>query len=128
MGRTHFSKAHVVLEKEMPRDVVRQLNDKPFVADNTTSRICIDSYHGSPEQKCPKFIAGYCRGQNLRFTHPCWCSHQARPTERARFELTPIPSESAKGMELMDKFMASAPFHNGGPKVLGIKAIHNPIL
>lgn len=60
--RTHFSKAHVFLEREIPRDVVRQLNDKPFVADGTATRLCIDSFFGSPEQKCPKWIAGYCRG------------------------------------------------------------------
>jgi len=126
--RTHFSKAHVFLEKEIPRDVVKQLNDKPFVADRETARLCIDSFYGSPEQKCPKWIAGYCRGQNLRFTNPCWCHHETRPTEGARYTLTDVPLDGAKSDEIRSKFMASAPFHNGMPKIVGIKAIKNETL
>merc|ERR1711907_234000 len=121
-------KAHAILQTPMPRDLVHKLNSAPFVEDGISRTICVDDGHGSPEQKCPKFIAGYCRGQNLRFTHPCWCSHPARPTERARYELTPIPLDSTKGVELQDKFMGSAPFHNGHPRVVGIKAIHNETL
>merc|ERR1719440_2213453 len=60
--------------------------------------------------------------------HPCWCDHHSRPTERAHFELTPIPLDSAKGVELSDKFMASAPFHNRAPRIIGIKAIKNEVL
>jgi len=123
--RTHFSKAHVFLQKEMPKDVVHQLNDKPFAADNTTTKICIDNFYGSPEQKCPKWIAGYCRGQNLRFTNPCWCKHERRLTEGARYTLTAIDLDGAKGDEIKSKFMASAPFHNGMPEILGIKQIKN---
>jgi hypothetical protein len=123
--RTHFSKAHVFLETEMPRDVVHKLNQQPFVAGGTTSRICVDNFYGSPEQKCPKWIAGYCRGQNLRFTSPCWCHHEARPTEGAEFQLTPIPLDGAKSDEIRSKFMASAPFHNGMPEIVGIKQIKN---
>merc|ERR1712080_318166 len=33
-----------------------------------------------------------------------------------------------KGVELQDKFMASAPFHTGNPRVIAIKAIHNDVL
>lgn len=32
------------------------------------------------------------------------------------------------GVELADKFMASAPFHNGYPTIVGINAIHNETL
>jgi hypothetical protein len=123
--RTHFSKAHVFLEREMPKEVVRRLNQEPFVADDTTSKLCVDSFYGSPEQKCPKWIAGYCRGQNLRFTGPCWCHHEPRPTEGAKYTLTTIPLDGAKGDEIKSKFMASAPFHNGMPKLIGIKQIKN---
>jgi len=93
-----------------------------------TRTICVDDGHGSPGQKCPKFIAGYCRGQNLRFTHPCWCDHPPRPTERAHFELTSISLDSAKGVELSDRFMASGSFHNGTPQIVSIKAIRNQTL
>jgi hypothetical protein len=123
--RTHFSKAEVHLEKEMPRATVHQLNDKPFVVDNTTSRVCVEDYFGSPNRECPKWIAGYCRGQNLKFTQPCYCKHKARPTEGAHYTLTPIPLEGAKGDEIRSKFMASAPFHNGMPEITGIKQIKN---
>jgi len=123
--RTHFSKAHVFLKREMPRAVVKSLNEQPFKVDNTTTRLCVDSFFGSPEQKCPKWIAGYCRGQNLRFTSPCWCKHETRPTEGAKYTLTSIPLDGAKGDEIKSKFMASAPFHNGMPKIVGIKQIKN---
>jgi hypothetical protein len=36
--------------------------------------------------------------------------------------------DSAKGVELTEKFIGSAPFHNGMPKVIGIKAIKNDTL
>merc|ERR1712070_273771 len=124
----HFKKAHAVLPRPIPRDLVHKLNRLPFVENGQARTICVDDGHGSRGQKCPKFIAGYCRGQNLRFTHPCWCDHDRRPTERSRFELTRISLDSAKGVELMDKFMASAPFHNGNPIVISIKAIHNDVL
>merc|ERR1712072_168261 len=121
----HFKKAHAMLQTPIPREIVHKLNRLPFVEDGMTRTICVDDAHGSPGQNCPKFIAGYCRGQNLRFTHPCWCDHKSRPTERARFEVRPISLDSAKGVELQDKFMASGPFHNGDPRVIGIKAIQN---
>jgi len=124
----HFKKAHAILKTPISRELVHKLNRLPFIEDGKARTICVEDAHGSPGQKCPKFIAGYCRGQNLRFTHPCWCDHHSRPTERARFELTPIPLDSAKGVELSDKFMASAPFHNGAPRIIGIKAIKNETL
>merc|ERR1711881_593620 len=121
----HFKKAHAILKTPIPREVVHKLNRAEFVENGEPRTICVDDGHGSPGQNCPKFIAGYCRGQNLRFTHPCWCRHPQRPTENARFQLTPISLDSAKGVELQDKFMASGPFHNGYPRVIGIKAIQN---
>jgi len=80
---------------------------------------------GSPEQKCPKWIANYCRGQNLRFTTPCWCWHLRRPTESARFTLEDIDIDGAKGDEILTKFMSTAPFHDGQPRVVRIRAIKN---
>merc|ERR1712032_1083195 len=73
-------------------------------------------------------IAGYCRGRNLRFTAPCWCQHKECPTTRAIFSLESIPLDGAKGDEIVSKFMASAPFHNGYPTVVGIKQIRNDTL
>merc|ERR1711937_89136 len=75
-----------------------------------------------------KWIAGYCRGQNLRFTHPCWCHHPRRETEGARYHLEDVSLQSAKGNEIASKFVASAPFHDGNPRVVGVKAIVNKTL
>jgi len=120
-----FKKAHVVLMVPMERKLVHHLNKLPFTEDGIERTVCVEDSHGSPEQKCPKFIAGYCRGQNLRFTHPCWCWHQKRKTEGARWTLREVELESAKGNEIASRFMASAPFHDGCPQVVGINAIHN---
>jgi hypothetical protein len=115
------------LEKAIPINLVKKLNEQLFVADRTSrpSQICIDDFYGSPTKECPKWIAGYCRGQNLRFTSPCFCKHKPRPTEGAGYTLTSIPLDGAKGDEIKSKFMASAPFHNGMPQIVGIKQIKN---
>jgi len=42
--------------------------------------------------------------------------------------LEAIPLDGAKGDEIVTKFMASAPFHNGHPTVVGIKQIRNDTL
>lgn len=122
---THFKKAHIFLQTPMPRDVVKRLNQETLRTGGEAIKVCVDDFHGSPEQRCPKWIAGYCRGQNLRFTQPCWCRHEARATENAKFTLKSIPLDGAKGDEIISKFMASAPFHNGMPRVVGIKQIRN---
>jgi len=124
----HFKKAHAVLQTPIPRDLVHKLNRLPFIEDGKARTICVEDGHGSPAQRCPKVIAGYCRGQSLSFTHPCFCNHPQRPTERARYELSSIYLDSAKGVELVDKFMSSQSFHNGTPRIVGIKAIHNETL
>jgi len=124
----HFKKAHAILQTPMPRRVVKELNSAPFFERGSRRTICVEDGHGSPGQKCPRFIAGYCRGQNLRYTHPCYCDHQAHTTEHARYRLEPIDIHGAKGTEISEKFMASAPFHTGHPKILGIKAIKNEVL
>lgn len=124
----HFKKAIVVLETPIPRDLVHKLNQVDFVEDGLARTIAVDDAHGSPGQDCPKFIAGYCRGQNLRFTHPCWCSHPPRVTNKAQYHLKPISLDSAKAAELIEKFTASGSFHNGTPRVVGINAIDNEVL
>jgi len=126
--RGTFKKAHAVLARPIPKQKVHQFNTLPFVEGGVSRTICVDDAHGSPEQKCPKFIAKYCRGQNLRFTHPCWCWHPQRETEGARYKLESVDLFSAKGNEIASKFMSYAPFHNGQPKVVGIKAVKNPVL
>merc|ERR1712113_1029422 len=125
---THFKKAHIFLQTPMPRDVVKRLNQETLQVGGEAMKVCVDDYHGSPEQKCPKWIAGYCRGQNLRFTQPCWCRHEQRPTEHAHFTLKTIPLDGAKGDEIVTKFMASAPFHTGMPRVVGIRQVRNDTL
>jgi len=42
--------------------------------------------------------------------------------------LETIDLDGAKGVEICDKFNASAPFHNGTPQIIGIKAIKNETL
>jgi hypothetical protein len=128
IASTHFKKAHAVLEIPIPRNLVHKLNTLPFTEGGQEHRICIEDAHGSPEQKCPKSIAGYCRGQNLRHTHPCWCHHEPRKTEHAKFHLKMVCLDSAKGNEIVTKFMTSAPFHNGRPQVVEIKEITNETL
>jgi hypothetical protein len=125
---THFSKAHVFLRKEMPKAIVQRLNNVDLTVGGESIRVCVNNYHGDPKQKCPKWIAGYCRGRNLRFTSPCWCQHESSPTANARFTLTPLELSGAKCDEIISKFMASAPFHNGHPRVVGIKQIRNDTL
>jgi len=123
-----FKKAHVVLTKPMPKDVVHQLNTVPFKEKGVEHNICIEDSEGSPEQKCPKWIANYCRGQNLRYTHPCWCWHPRQATNSAHYVLQNVDLDGAKGNEIAGKFMSTAPFHDGQPKIVSIKAIKNDVL
>merc|ERR1712050_39175 len=124
----HYKKAHAILKIPIPRALVHALNTAPFFENGVQRTICVEDAHGSPGQECPRFIAGFCRGQNLRFTHPCFCSHPRRVTDKARFSLEPIDLDGAKGAEISSKFMASAPFHTGNPRIIGIKAIVNDTL
>jgi len=123
-----YKKAHVVLSQPLPRALVHKLNKAEFVEDGQQRRVCVEDMNGSPGQKCPKWIAQYCRGRNLRYTQPCWCDHAVRPTERATYELTLIDLSSAKGEELTSKFLSSGSFHNGSPQVVAIHAVRNETL
>merc|ERR1712183_54452 len=51
-----------------------------------------------------------------------------RETERASYKFEEVSLNSAKGNEIRDKFMKSAPFHDGHPRVVKISAISNPTL
>jgi len=124
----HYKKAHAILKTPIPRELVHKLNSAPFYEQGTRRTICVEDAHGSPGQKCPRYIAGYCRGQNLRHTHPCFCSHPPRATERARYTLERMDLDGAKAVEIRDKFMASAPFHTGYPRIVSINAIKNDTL
>jgi len=108
--------------------VVHRLNSAQFIEQGSCRTICVEDAHGSPGQPCPRYIAGFCRGQNLRHTHPCFCNHPSRATEHARYSFEPIDLHGAKGVEIADKFMASAPFHTGQPTIVGINAIRNETL
>jgi len=100
----------------------------PFVEAGVKRTITVDDAHGSPGQKCRRSVAEYCRGRNLRFVDPCWCDHSSVATASASYTLTAIDLGSARGDEIISKFMSSAPFHNGQPRVVGISAISNPTL
>jgi len=100
----------------------------PFKENGVEHLICVEDMEGSPEQKCPKWIANYCRGQNLRFTQPCWCWHPRQATDSATYRLEDVDLQGAKGNEIVSKFMSTAPFHDGYPTVVGIKAIKNEVL
>ncbi|CAE8648728.1 unnamed protein product [Polarella glacialis] len=123
-----FKKAHAILKRPMPRDFVHRLNKLPFTEGGQQRTICVEDAHGSPEQKCPKWIAKYCRGQNLRYTTPCWCWHPHRETDRASYSLELVDLHSAKGNEILSKFSSSAPFHDGQPRIVSIRAMKNPVL
>merc|ERR1711865_419031 len=123
-----FKKAHAMGSTPIPKDLVRKLNTLPFKENGVEHLICVEDMEGSPEQKCPKWIANYCRGQNLRYTHPCWCWHPRQVTDSARYTLEAIDLEGAKGNEIVSNFQSTAPFHDGSPRVVGIKAIKNDTL
>ena len=82
---------------------MHKLNTFPFNENGVEHPICVEDMEGSPEQKCPKWIADYCRGQNLRYTHPCWCWHPRQVTDSARYTLEAVDLEGAKGNEIVDK-------------------------
>jgi len=126
--RGFFKKAHAILSKPIPKDLVHKLNRLPFKENGVEHLICVEDMEGSPEQKCPKWIANYCRGQNLRFTQPCWCWHPRQATDSACFTLESVDLDGAKGNEIVGNFMSTAPFHDGTPRVIGIKAIKNDVL
>jgi hypothetical protein len=126
--RGKYTQAKVRVHAPLPRELIQQLNHSPFVEAGLERTIAVDDAHGSPGQRCPRAVAQYCRGRNLRFIDPCWCDHSASPTASAAYSLTPIDLSSARGDEIVSKFMTSAPFHNGYPKVVAINAINNPTL
>jgi len=126
--RGFVKKAHAVLTKPIPKDLVHRLNTLPFKENGVEHRICVEDCEGSPEQKCPKWIANYCRGQNLRYTHPCWCWHPRQVTDSASYTLEVVDLEGAKGNEITGNFLSTAPFHDGSPRVVSIKAIKNVML
>lgn len=126
--RGKFTQAKVVLVAPVSKEEVQALNSKAFVEGGVERTVTVDDAHGSPDQRCPRSIARYCRGSNLRFVDPCWCKHQELPTARASFTLDDVPLESAKGNDILSAFMGSAPFHDGQPTMTCIHAIHNPAL
>jgi len=104
------------------------MNGAEFVECGEARRVTVDDAHGSPSQKCPRTISGYCRYRNLRFIDPCWCLHGSVPTEKATFTVETLDLGCAKFDEIVSGFMTSAPFHNGRPRVTDVRAIKNPTL
>jgi len=95
--RGKFTQAKVALPAPVSREEVQALNSKAFVEGGVERTVTVDDAHGSPDQRCPRSIARYCRGSNLRFVDPCWCKHQELPTARASFTLDDVPLETAQG-------------------------------
>lgn len=126
--RGKFTQAKVALKRSLSRHTVLALNSQPFTECGTVRTLTVDDAHGSPGQRCPRNIAGYCRGRNLRFVDPCWCNHEPLPTASASFTLVSVDLDGAKGDEIRSAFLQSAPFHDGMPVVTAIQAVHNPKL
>jgi hypothetical protein len=126
--RGKYTQAKVRLQNPLPRDLVHQLNELEFVEVGTKRLIAVDDAHGSRGSKCFRSVAQFCRGHNLSFVDPCWCDHPVSPTASAKYTLTPIGLSSARGDEIVSKFMSSAPFHNGAPRIVKINAIDNATL
>lgn len=120
-------KALATLTIPMPRQLVHKLNSEVFHEGGQERLVCVEDAHGSPEVRCFYSVGNrrFCRGQNLRHTNPCWCSHGEQKTDRSTFSFKNVPLKSAKGSEIVEKFMLHAPFHNGYPKVVSIRAIVN---
>jgi len=123
--RGKYTQAKVRLAWPISSEQVYALNKAPFEEAGSVRQITVDDAHGSPGQRCPRTIANFCRGRNLRFTDPCWCDHPPLPTLHATYALTEIALGSAKGDEVVSKFMGSAPFHDGRPTVTRVQAIEN---
>jgi len=123
--RGKFTQAKVALTQPIAQDEVLAFNSKTFTECGVDRQVTVDDAHGSPGQRCPRSIAGYCRGQNLRFVDPCWCSHDPLPTAGSTFTMKGIDLASAKGDEIRSAFMRQTPFHNGMPQVLAICSVHN---
>ena len=123
-----FTQAKVRLPVPVSQELVRRLCSLPFTEDGEVRTVTVDDVYGSHGVRCTRAVAQYCRGRNLSFTYPCWCDHEPLKTERAGYDRVPLELGSAKGDEIVSKFMVSAPFHNGHPTVVGLYAIQNPTL
>jgi len=88
----------------------------------------VDDAHGSPEQRCPRAIARYCRGQTLRFTNPCWCTHERIPTEGATYQLKAIRLDSAKADEITSAFHKTWHHPTRKPVITAIHVVSNKAL
>lgn len=102
-----------------------------------TFRISVDDAQPSnprcSRKRCPRLMgpSKYCRGWNIR-GHDAWqwgCpfSHppEMRPTHRTSYVLEDVAPRTAKYDEIETALMQSAPFHNGWPKLVGVKRIIN---
>jgi len=90
----------------------------------TERTVTVDDAHGSPGQKCPRNVAMYCRGRNLRFVDPCWCDHANVPTQLAGYTLEPLDLEGAKADEIINNFCKTMT----GARVTAINIVNNETL
>lgn len=126
--RGKFTTAKIRLKQAITRETVSSLNDRMYFEAGHQRQLTISDAHGAAGEECRRRTAGYCRGRNLRFVDPCWCKHDDPFQTLANFSLESVPLQSAKGEEIVSKFMLSAPFHDGNPRVVEINAIHNRAL
>lgn len=126
--RGRYTQAKCRLWESVTQQQVKALCAQKFVEAGSERKITVDDAHGSKGQPCPRSVARYCRGRNLGFVDPCWCMHDALPTDGASYELVPLGLNTAKGDEISSKLMASTPFHDGRPVVVAINSIQNKTL
>jgi len=122
--RGRYTQAKVRLGGQLPREAVLSLCERPFMEGGTERTVTVDDAHGSPGQKCPRNVAMYCRGRNLRFVDPCWCDHANVPTQLAGYTLEPLDLEGAKADEIINNFCKTMT----GARVTAINIVNNETL
>jgi hypothetical protein len=126
--RGKFTQAKVRLAHPIDQGDVKKLGSLTFTEGGVERTVTVDDAHGSEGQKCTRYIANYCRARNLRYVDPCRCDHGPLPSLSASYSLVPIDLGSAKGDEILSKFMSGGCFHDGNPQVVSINGIQNPTL
>eukprot|EP01006_Ploeotia_vitrea_P008852 TRINITY_DN21043_c0_g1_i1.p1 TRINITY_DN21043_c0_g1~~TRINITY_DN21043_c0_g1_i1.p1 ORF type:complete len:701 (-),score=69.49 TRINITY_DN21043_c0_g1_i1:7-2073(-) len=127
--------AWVDFEEPITLEKVKELNEVRTYHGNW--KICVEDVQpDSPffkNEVCPRMKGRgkYCRAENLKFVKPgCWFQHPPiwKGTRFAEYHLEDVDLASAKGMEVVEEFMSTAPFDGGSPKVMNVKKIVNNVL
>jgi len=129
--------AFVRLKEPINKDCFKELSSRRY---RGRFRISVDDQQScNPKcsgKACPRLAgpSGYCRGWNIGghrawqwgcpFSHP----KHLRPTHGASFSLEDILPRTAKYDEIQTSLMQSAPFHDGIPRLVGVKRVINRAL